>query len=86
MSVRKEDPRATLCLFLKNLRPKLSKPHRANFVDLKAQQELARDRLASIQLQLQQDPKNTNLMNRDKVAKEQYTAILSSGLALIKQD
>ena len=79
-----EDPTVTLCLFLKNLRPMLSKPHGANFADLKAKQETVYH-LALLQLQLQQDLMNSNLLNSEKEAKKQYVAIPSSSLALIKQ-
>ncbi|KAJ8430737.1 LOW QUALITY PROTEIN: hypothetical protein Cgig2_004630 [Carnegiea gigantea] len=53
MTTHKVDPIENLCLFLTNMRPMLSKLHKANYTDLKAQQEIARDHLASLQLQLQ---------------------------------
>ena len=79
------DPFVTLCHYLDKMRPKLSKLHKQNYADLQAQQEKARDHLCTLQLQMHQDPQNRDLKTEEKLAKEHYVAILSSSMALIKQ-
>jgi len=79
------DPFGTLCHYLDKLRPKLSKLHKQNYTDLQAQQEKAHDHLTTLQLQMQMDPLNKDPKTEEKLAKEHYVAILSSSMALIKQ-
>ena len=79
------DPFGTLCHYLDKMRPKLSKLYKQNYADLQAQQEKARDHLCTLQLQMHMDPLNRDLKTEEKLAKEHYVAILSSSMALIKQ-
>jgi len=70
---------------LNQLRPKLRALNRQKFGDLKDQQFTAREKLLAIQTMLHQAPNDPVLVRQEQHAKEHYTKILSSSLALIRQ-
>jgi len=79
------NPLNQLRTVMNKLQVLLSRLHKDNYVDLKAQQELAREELTRILLLLQDDPLNSRTIHVEKEARSKYISILSSSMALIKQ-
>ena len=71
--------------FLSQLRSHLSQLNRNHFKDLKIQQEIARNELHRLQQDLQSSPENASLKHQEKEARKKYGSILSSCIALLKQ-
>ena len=63
----------------------LRKFNKDNFGDLKEQQEQARLKLSAVQLELQRAPNDTDLKQKEIGLRNHYTDIISSSLALLKQ-
>ena len=70
---------------MNKLQSLLCRLHKHNFIDLKAQQELARGELTRLQLLLQDDPLNSTTIHEEKEARNKYIYILSLSMALMKQ-
>ena len=67
------------------LRTLLSKLHKDNYADLRTQEELAKEELTRLQLILHDDPLNSFHIQAEQEAKQKYISILTSSLALMKQ-
>ena len=80
-----KSPFQTLCQYLTSLQPLLRRLHRDYFSDLKEKQVQARLSLKKAQQTFQQHLSNTHCKHQEKEARERYISILSSSLALIKQ-
>ena len=79
------NPLNQLKTVMSKLQTLLSRLHKDNYVDLKAQQELARGELTRIQLMLQEDPLTSRTIQVEKEARHKYISILSSSMELMKQ-
>jgi len=69
---------------MNKIRPLLSKLNRQHFVDLRAQTDKARSDLTNLQLILQQDPTNSELLQKEIDARKKHLDNLSSSLSLIQ--
>ncbi|KAJ8425482.1 hypothetical protein Cgig2_023898 [Carnegiea gigantea] len=85
ISLTSSSPLSQLRSVMANLRSHLSELNRDNFADLRAQQEKAREELTNLQMQLQESPGNTSLIQVEKDLKSKYSDILSSSMALMQQ-
>jgi len=79
------NPLNHLITAINKLKVLLSRLHKDNYARLRAQQELARGELTRIQLLLQDDPLNSKTIQAEKEARSKYISILSSSMALMKQ-
>ncbi|KAJ8444542.1 hypothetical protein Cgig2_000821 [Carnegiea gigantea] len=72
-------------VYFSQVRRQLSQLNRVHFKDLKIQQELARNALLQLQHALQCSPDNVGLKHLENEARANYISILSSSLALLRQ-
>ncbi|KAJ8427104.1 hypothetical protein Cgig2_029813 [Carnegiea gigantea] len=79
------NPLNQLRTVMNKLKALLSRLHKDNYANLRAQQELARGGLTRIQHLLQEDPLNSRTIQAEKEARSRYITILSSSMALMKQ-
>ncbi|KAJ8435936.1 hypothetical protein Cgig2_013283 [Carnegiea gigantea] len=70
---------------LSSLRHPLKQLNKNRFADIYAQQVKAREELLQIQAQLQRDPSNTDLLQKENSSKEHYVSINHSAISLTKQ-
>ena len=59
--------------------------NKRKYADIYAQQARARDTLTQVQATLRRDPFNTDLVQRESSARQNYVSITQSALSLIKQ-
>ena len=71
--------------YLGHVKKGLQQLSRRAFHDLKEQQETSRYRLTQIQQDLQSHPDHSELISKEKEAREHYISILSSSIALLQQ-
>ena len=72
--------------FLGKTRKVLKQLHGSHFADLKAQQSIARAELEQAQVQLQNDPMNTQLIQKEKAQRDHYIKLLTSVIDIINSN
>ncbi|KAJ8430782.1 hypothetical protein Cgig2_023276 [Carnegiea gigantea] len=78
-------PLKTLYNYLQQVRGPLMRLNKTHFSDLKKQQLRARRHLEQKQLESQQHPREKLRAQEEQAARDKYISILSSSMALIKQ-
>ncbi|KAJ8443061.1 hypothetical protein Cgig2_004266 [Carnegiea gigantea] len=71
--------------YLDQLRPQLKKLNKHHYADLRTQHDIARRDLTATQQELQPDPSNNRLIQKEKEVRGKYIDILSSNISLIQQ-
>ncbi|KAJ8428274.1 LOW QUALITY PROTEIN: hypothetical protein Cgig2_009973 [Carnegiea gigantea] len=70
---------------LKNLERPLQQLNKDKFRDIHNQQDIHREKLNQVQIQLHKEPQNMRLIQEEKETRAQYLKILKSSLSLMKQ-